>query len=308
MSVASRLLLTAVVAGVTLCSLSITSAVVQSVATDAQITSLRAEAAAAETDMDAAELSQFGADVIRLATQTDYTVRQSVLDERPGFVAAVAAADAAFASAKDKVDVASSRAAVIAAQDAVRAERLDSALVRAQTTAVTDIATAVTAEVKAHDDRIAAARAAASRTGGRTGGSGGAVGGPGWFADMRQRLTNVGGSHVELREFDGQCGGTYALACAYSQGYIAVAPGIASWSGSRKNWAMVHELAHTYHFARWGAVAGSGGYSQLFGSNPELLANCMASARGYTDHGHNSQCNSDRLAWAAALWNGNVAW
>ncbi|WP_248149891.1 hypothetical protein [Microbacterium aoyamense] len=304
------------VIGVTLCSLSATSALVQSFSTDIQIDERQAQVTPAQLDLSAAESVRLDAETVEAVLESSYAARQAVLEARPAFVAAVAAATTAFASAKDKVDVSGHRAAVVTAQDVVRATTTDAKLVQEQSDAVTAIASTVTAEVKAFDERVAAeaaARAAAavareSRSYDGAVWTGEGAGAGDWFADMRQRLTNVGGGHIELRQFDGSCGGVQSVACAYSTGGIRVAPAIASWSSARKNWAMVHELAHTVHFSRWSAVAASAGYAQLFGSDPELLANCMASARGYTNHGHAGQCTGDRIAWAAQLWNGVVAW
>ena len=298
---------------------------------DSEVKSLTSKVATTEKKLDSTIDTRDAAVVKRDETNTAYTTRQAVLDARPAFLEAVKGADGAFQSAAGKVDVAGQRGAVIAAQQVVLAERADPAVVAAQTEAVKSAGADAAAQVKAYDDRIAAEKAAAAarakaqqqqkqsssqkqtssapKTNTNTGGGGGGGGGGGnWFSDLRNRLNGLGGGWVNLVEFDGQCGGTRAAACSYSNGTIAVNSQIAGWSNSRKGWVMAHEFAHQIHFGMWNAVNNSAGYKQLFGSSPELLANCMASARGFTDHGHNGQCYGDRLNWARSLWGGQIPW
>lgn len=303
------------IAAVALCALSGVSAVTQTVNAANITAELTVQVENAKGPLATAVKEQAAAEKKRDEAQAEHDVRAAVLAERPAFLAAVKQASEAFASADGKVDVAALRKAVLDAQNIVLTEKTDPDNVKTQAAAVAKAADTAVAEVKEHDERVAAEAAArrAARNGTRSGwsytpsagNSGG--GGGGWFADMRQRLNNAGGGHVALVEYDGQCGGVWAVACA-SPGVIKVNSGIASWSNSRKNWAMVHEYAHQFYFNMHGSITGSAGYRQLFGSNPELLANCMASARGYTDHGHNGQCYGDRLSWAAAIWGGNVPW
>lgn len=125
-----------------------------------------------------------------------------------------------------------------------------------------------------------------------------------WLADMRARLDAVGGASVPLQAFDGNCDGVTSIACSRWEGRIDVAPSIASWSPARKNTVMAHELAHQYQFRVMDQIEASPGYRSLFGGSIELLANCMASAKGYTAHG--GSCNQAQLDWARSIWSGAV--
>lgn len=301
-------------AGATIFTVSVIGTLTKSAQNEQEVTALRASVAEAEADVEGSK-ALLGTAVAELASLvSEHDARQAVLDERGAFVKAVSAADAALTSAKDKLDVAGQREKVLAAQQAVLAERSDPEVVASQAAVVADLAAKITAEVKAHDERVASeakARAAATNSSSSAGSQSaapnrGGGGGGNWFADMRQRLNAVGGGHVALSEYNGQCGGGFAVACSVAGGGIKVHPDIAGWSSSRKNWAMSHELAHQVHFQHWSAVGDSAGYRQLFGSNPELLANCMASARGYTDHGHS--CSGEMVGWAGGLWSGRIAW
>ncbi len=264
-----------------------------------------AEAAQLELDAHTAELDAV------------ISTRRAVLAEREKFNASVDAASAALTSADGKVDVASQKERVLAAQKAVVGQLEDAELVGAQTAEVAAVAAEVTELVRAHDERVAeeARRKAAANSPVRsTGGSGNAnpsrgpvsTGGGDWLGEMRNRLNNVGGGGYSLFEYDGNCGGTQAPACAYSGQGIAVSSSIMQFSDSQKNWAMVHELAHMYQFNVWNTLVGSASYQNLFGGNIELLANCMASAKGYTNHGHNSRCTAERVDYGRSIWAGIV--
>lgn len=312
MNARRKLALVAAIAGATLCSVSIIGTATKTIQNDEQVAALQVDAASAESALAATNSSLYSVVEDLSDAASEHAARQAVLGERAAFVAAVASADAAFNAAKDKVSVDSSREAVIAAQNTVLAEKSDPQVVVAQTAAVADIAVKVTADVKAHDERVAAAAASrANKSGGWAPSRGQSSpapsgGGGDWFGDMRQRLNAVGGSHITLVEYDGSCGGQFAMACSFSGGTIKVHSSIAGMSPARRSWSMAHELAHQSHFNRWSEINGSAGYQQLFGSNPELLANCMASARGYSNHGH--RCSGEMVNWAAGIWDGRIAW
>ncbi|WP_029144205.1 hypothetical protein [Microbacterium luticocti] len=125
----------------------------------------------------------------------------------------------------------------------------------------------------------------------------------GWFAQMRSILTQVGGGGIRLVQYNGVCAGGRAVACS-TQGTIKVSSAIASWTHARKVWAMTHELAHQYQFRVWGKLMASKTYRSLFGGNIELLANCMASARGATAHG--MHCSAKQISWARNIWSGRI--
>ncbi|HWV48886.1 MAG TPA: hypothetical protein VN035_05460, partial [Microbacterium sp.] len=122
------------------------------------------------------------------------------------------------------------------------------------------------------------------------------------YARVRAALDLVGGGDVGLEESSSCAGGT-AAACANSNGYIKYRSDVATWSESRLNWAMAHELAHIHQFHVWGALNDSAGYHRLFGGDPEFLANCMALVRGYAGE---VGCDADQQAWASAIWVGAV--
>jgi hypothetical protein len=290
--------------------------VVQVILLDGEATTVAESADEARLEAEAAHYELAAVSTALADAGATLRVRQGVLDERPAFIEAVRSAGAAFEAAAGKVDVSTAHAAVLQAQATVLAETESTDAVKAQTAAVTQATADVTAAVAAFDARKAAENVKKP--------AGSAPAAPlapttsqpapppapalSWFDDMRQRLNNAGGSHVSLFEYDGQCGGRYAVACSFAGVGIGVHSGIASWTSARKNWVATHELAHQYHFAVWNQVASSGGYGQLFGGDPELLANCMSSARGVTNHGHAGACTRDRIDWAAQIWNGVVPW
>jgi len=67
---------------------------------------------------------------------------------------------------------------------------------------------------------------------------------------------------------------------------------------------MAHELAHQYQFQVWDTLMSSPTYASLYGSNIELLANCMTRARNYNGGGH--YCTSEQKEWANNIWYGVV--
>lgn len=249
--------------------------------------------------------------------------RQGVVAERNRFSASLASFQAALISATGKVDGAAQKDRVLAAQTAVTGILDDAPAVAAQVAEVDAATSELTAAVKAKDEAVAAERrrmqsvqrpAASAKPSSPIRSSGSAAAssasapassGGDWFADMRSRLNSVGGGHIELAIFDGNCGGVQSVACADSRGTIFVSPAIASQSSARKNTIMAHELAHQYQFPIMAQINGSAGYAQLFGGNIEKLANCMASAKGYTAHGHS--CSAAQISWASAIWSGTVA-
>lgn len=283
--------------------------------------SLDQASSSAQSELKLQTAARTGAEDLQLelaaqAAELDAVIstRRAVLAEREKFSAAIGAAGTALSSADGKVDVASQRERVLAAQNAVVGQLEDTELIIAQTAEVNAVAAEVTELVRAHDERVAEEarrKAAASNpvrsTGGSSagGGSTGSTGGD-WIGEMRSRLTDVGGGGYDLFEYDGNCSGTQAPACAYSGQGIAVSSSIMQLSDSQKNWAMVHELAHMYQYNVWSTLVNSASYQNIFGGNIELLANCMASARGYTNHGHNSQCTAERLDYGRSIWDGIV--
>lgn len=130
------------------------------------------------------------------------------------------------------------------------------------------------------------------------------VGSPAWLVEIRNILNSVGGSNYKLEEFNGICGGVNAIACSYSTGEIKVHYSINNYSNSYKKTVMAHELAHQYQFKVWNTLMQSQTYKTLYRSNIEHLANCMASAKGYYEHGQ--VCNSSMINYAKNIWNGKV--
>lgn len=121
-------------------------------------------------------------------------------------------------------------------------------------------------------------------------------------ARVREALDLVGGEGVGLEQSSSCAGGT-AAACANSNGYIKYRADVATWSDSRLNWAMAHELAHIHQFRVWGTLNESSAYQEMFGGDPEFLANCMAVVRGYAG---SVGCDSEQQAWASGIWVGVV--
>lgn len=121
-------------------------------------------------------------------------------------------------------------------------------------------------------------------------------------ARVRAALDLVGGADVGLVE-SASCAGGTAAACANSDGYIKYRADVATWSDSRLNWAMAHELAHIHQFRVWGALNDSGAYQDMFGGDPEFLANCMAVVRGYAG---SVGCDAEQQTWASGIWVGVV--
>ena len=250
------------------------------------------------------------------------SLRTRLVEARTPFIAAIGTFSTALASAKGKVDASAHLARVTTAQATVLAERERPDVVAAATTTVTSATGEVNTAVKAYEEeqrRIAEAAAAAAAARARassgrwsggaslasTGGGSSSNGGGNAVDRARAALNQVGGGHVPVRAYDGNCQGRYADACSLSSGYIAVAPGIASYSQGRLLWAMAHELAHQYQFGAWGALQRSGSFASLFGGNFEKLANCMAAVRGYGSG--NVSCSGEQLNFAAGVWNRNVA-
>lgn len=121
-----------------------------------------------------------------------------------------------------------------------------------------------------------------------------------WLGELRSILNNVGGGHIGLSEYDGNCGGGYSDACSSSNGEIFVTKTLASKSYGTKVWAMTHELAHQYQFKSWGSISSAPEYQNLFGGDIEKLANCMAVARG---NGGGISCSQAQIDWAGQIWN-----
>lgn len=266
------------------------------------------------------QISDAEASLTDLRTTIDgQNAEASVLAEaataRETFVGAIGALRKSLESATNKVDVASQRQAALDAQTAVVAAPDDPATYADPTAAVQRATSEVDAKVKAYEaeQRRKAAEAAArssysapiTRGGSGSTGGGSGGGGGGWLAEMRTILNNVGGGGYALVEYDGNCGGVTAPACAKSNGTIMVSSAVANWPYVTKVWGMTHELAHQYQFRVWKQMTASPSYQTLFNKNPELLANCMAATRGATQAA--GGCGPAQLGWAAGIWQGIVA-
>lgn len=214
--------------------------------------------------------------------------RDQVLAVRPAFVDGLAALRSALDRAAGAIDTASHRAAALAAQQTVLAERSDP-----------DTVVAATATVEAITARVGSELA--SRSAG-PGGPAWTTSGPDGYARVRAALDRVGGAGIGLYE-SASCRGATAPACANSNGYIKYRADIVGWDTARLNWAMAHELAHIHQFRIWGALTSSPAYSSLFGGDAEFLANCMAVVRGFPGP---VGCDEQQQIWASAIWVGVV--
>lgn len=261
-------------------------------ALDAERAQLVAEAAQLSAELTSV---QARGEVIRLRIdegEDQHDAQSAVLAVRPAFRVAVEALSESLDEADGRIDVEAHRAAAIAAQESVLAEREDPEVVTNATATVEALTEKVDGEVADWQARQPVAVPGVNWA------SSGASG----YARVRQALDRVGGAGIGLYEAASCAGGT-APACANSNGYIKYRADLATWDEGRLNWAMAHELAHIYQFRVWGALTSSGTYASLFGGDPELLANCMALVRGYPG---SVGCDGEQQAWASAIWVGAV--
>jgi len=218
--------------------------------------------------------------------------REAVLELRPTFVDELQELTEALSAAEGKVDTDDERAAAVAAQKAVLAERDDPEAV-ADASATID---ALTDEVTRATENWASASGDTSAAPGSSGEDSGG------YARVRAALDRVGGGGVGLYE-SASCAGGSAPACANSNGYIKYRADIAGWSNERLHWAMAHELAHIHQFRVWDSMNAAAAYQSLFGGDPEFLANCMAVVRGYPGA---VGCSAEQQEWASGIWVGAV--
>jgi hypothetical protein len=259
------------------------------------------EAELEETEREVEATSEELADLQE--TSSTYAL---LLRERAEFVAAIDKAEAAFAKAKGEVDTADERNRILRLQQKVLGEREDASAVDAASREVVKVAAGVAREVAARiEERRLAALQSASQSGAWSGGSATATStSGGGHARVRAALDRVGGRGFALKRYSGSCSGVRAPACASPGGVIYYAPEVARWSTARLHWVMAHELAHQYQFRVWNKLVASSGYRSLFGSNIELLANCMAHQRGYPSG--RVSCSGKQLTWAGSIWRGSV--
>ncbi len=189
---------------------------------------------------------------------TEASALSEAATARATFVEAIAALRTALDAAADKVDVDSQRQAALDAQATVTAAPTEAGTYAEPTAAVQRATSEVDAKVKAYEaeQRRKAAEAAARSysapvTRGTSSSPSTGGGSAGWFAEMRAILNNVGGGGYALVEYDGNCGGVTAPACASSSGTIMVSSAVANWPYVTKVWGMTHELAHQYQFRVW---------------------------------------------------------
>ena len=242
------------------------------------------------------------------AAQDELTIKNDLAEQRIPYGESLAKASEVLASAVDKVDTTEDRRRILESQNKVlAAEKAEQIIV--EITVIKDLTKSITDKIAAYDAEQArlaaenAAREQANRSYSNGASDGGEISAGGdWFSQMRSILDSVGGSWVPLKSFDEvSCGGISEYACTYSTGTIVVGPAIANWSYSRKQWAMAHELAHVFQFQVWDTLVASGSYANLFGSNPETLANCMAAVKGYY-----SSCSGAQMDFSRSIWNGSV--
>lgn len=231
---------------------------------------------------------------------TELTLVTTLLGQREEVIAAITNYVTAKTNATDKVDITTHHEAVLAHQATILAATTVEEIVSARDSivAITAEVTQKTTEYDAEQARIAeqGRNSYQNNSGGNTYTNNGGGGGN-WFSEMRQILNDVGGSWVSLEEFDGYCGGTWAKGCA-TPGLIRINSSAADESTWRKYWIMTHELAHIHQFGRWDELNNDSQYHDLFGGNPEKMANCMATLRGYSV----TSCTQDQLNYAGGYW------
>ena len=278
-------------------ALAVLLAVGGAVSAKAQALDGEREQLVAEAEQLSAELTSIQArgEVARLRIEEgedEHEVQAAVLEMRPAFRTAIEALVVALDAADGRIDVDAHRAAAIAAQETVLAEREDPEAVANATATIEALTAKVDGEVADWQSRQPVAVPGVNGT------SSGASG----YAKVRQALDRVGGAGIGLYEA-ASCAGGSAAACANSNGYIKYRADIATWSDDRLNWAMAHELAHIYQFQVWGALTSAAAYQSMFGGDPEFLANCMAVVRGFPG---SVGCSGDQQAWASGIWVGAV--
>jgi len=236
-------------------------------------------------------------------TVSSYT---AVIDARKVFVVSAAKAQKALGAAEGKVDVTAHRKKAQAAQASAFAAKRDASIVLVQKEILDELTSKVAAAVSAHDKKVAeaAARKAASARDAARVPSRSSAPSADWLGDARRLLNSYGGSWVNLRSYDGNCGGSFHIGCNFSATDIGIHSAWASKGASYRNWVIMHELAHSYQRKNWSAIHASPTYKRLFNGEIELLANCMAKHRGQGWGGN--RCTPERTAWAAGIWSGNV--
>lgn len=122
---------------------------------------------------------------------------------------------------------------------------------------------------------------------------------------MRSILTALGGERsIQIVEAQVVCGMSNAVGCA-SREKIAIASKVRGYSSAWKWYLMAHEYAHVVHFRQWDQVNNHSTYKSAFRSNPEHLADCMASVKGRRVSGKGYSCTNPQLNFARAVWNHN---
>lgn len=132
-------------------------------------------------------------------------------------------------------------------------------------------------------------------------------GGGDWWSRISTIWRSIGGDPGMLQRGNGRrCAG--AAACTIpgrgSSTVVVMEPAVGRRSYSRQYWTAMHELAHVYQLQIWNSIHASSRFRSMFSGDVELLANCMASARGATDHGH--RCTTTMITKAARVWRGKA--
>lgn len=121
----------------------------------------------------------------------------------------------------------------------------------------------------------------------------------------RQALNAVGGEDIKLGAAPVVCGRSDSLACSYPSGTILLADAYTNGDYDYYYPIMMHEYAHHFQFQYADALERSQKYKELFNSDKEWLADCMAASKipGYMSN-YRYQCSPEQKEYGAGAWKG----
>lgn len=126
------------------------------------------------------------------------------------------------------------------------------------------------------------------------------------YHPARIALDAIGGTDIKLGSATSVCGPTNeAMACAYGNDVILLDDEYVNEDYDFLYHAMMHEYAHQVQFDYQLEMEASPGYSALFDSSYEWIADCMSASRipGYLS-GYMHGCSSEQLTYGENAWKG----
>ena len=122
----------------------------------------------------------------------------------------------------------------------------------------------------------------------------------------RKALDAVGGKDIKLGTSSSFMCGENAdpLACSYKSKVVLIHDRDANKDYDFWYPVMMHEYAHQIQYTQWDALNNSPEYKDMFGSDYELLADCMANARipGYVPI-YGKPCSAQQKDFGRKVWN-----